>query len=103
MKPIHRLRLITRWEGVSFLVLLFVAMPLKYFAGMPMAVRIVGMLHGILFISAIVVLVLTMRAAKWPVSRGALVFVSTLVPFGPFLIDRKLKRYEADLAASAQN
>jgi integral membrane protein len=48
--PIRRLRFVGFVEGVSYLVLLFIAMPLKYWAGMPLAVRVVGMLHGVLFI-----------------------------------------------------
>ena len=48
--PLNRLRVVAFWEGVSFLVLLGVAMPLKYLAGWPLAVRVVGMAHGILFI-----------------------------------------------------
>ncbi|HTO03360.1 MAG TPA: DUF3817 domain-containing protein, partial [Opitutus sp.] len=47
--PLSRLRFIGWWEGVSFLVLLGIAMPLKYLAGEPAAVRVVGMAHGILF------------------------------------------------------
>jgi integral membrane protein len=48
---LKRFRLVATLEGISFLVLLFVAMPLKYFAGMPKAVSVVGMAHGLLFVA----------------------------------------------------
>ena len=54
MNPVRRLHLLTLVEGVSTLVLFFVAMPLKYFAGKPEAVKIVGWLHGILFVAVMV-------------------------------------------------
>jgi integral membrane protein len=101
MNPIHRLRQFTLMEGTSFLVLLFVAMPLKYLAHMPMAVRILGMLHGILFVSVVVQLLVAARAAKWSAGRAALVFVSALIPFGPFLIDRRLRAYEAAMSSQS--
>ena len=91
--PIPMLRTLAMIEGASFLVLLFVAMPLKYFAGVPMAVTIVGWIHGVLFVALVAALVGTMIAARWPVARGALVFVAALVPFGPFVIDRRMKGY----------
>jgi len=103
MNPIRRLRLLTQWEGISLLVLLFVAMPLKYAADMPLAVRVVGMLHGILFIAVVVLLLVTMRSAKWTLGRGALVFVGALVPFGPFLLDRRMKGYEAEAVDPVRN
>ena len=83
-------------EAVSFLILLLIAMPLKYFAGMPMAVKVVGWVHGALFVAFVVALLWTMIAARWPIARGALVFVAALLPFGPFLIDRRMKEYAAE-------
>ena len=93
------LRTVALIEGASFLMLLFVAMPLKYFAGMPMAVKVVGWIHGALFVVVVAVLVWTMIAARWPITRGALVFVAALVPFGPFVIDRRMKGYADDFEA----
>lgn len=80
-------------EGVSYLLLLFVAMPLKYFADMPIYVRYTGMLHGLLFI--LVVLLLFVVASRVPVKWLVITFVGTLIPFGPFVIDKHLKRFEA--------
>ena len=97
--PIPLLRTLAMMEGASFLVLLFVAMPLKYFAGVPMAVKVVGWIHGVLFVAVVAALVWTMIAARWPIARGALVFVAALVPFGPFVIDRRMKGYAEDFEA----
>ena len=81
-------------EGISFLVLLGVAMPLKYFANMPAAVTIAGWTHGILFIVFCAALLRTRLTARWPLARCAAVFVAGLVPFGPFLLDRRIARWE---------
>jgi integral membrane protein len=81
-------------EGISFLVLVGIAMPLKYFAGMPEAVRIAGWIHGLLFMVFFVVLLVAHGEKRWPLSFTGLVFLAALVPFGPFLVDRRLKREE---------
>ena len=91
---VHTLRLLALTEGVSFLLLLGVAMPLKYMAGMPMAVKIAGWIHGILFVALCYVLLRVTIENRWPLSRAALVFIAALLPFGPFVIDRRLKHYE---------
>ncbi|MGB7157415.1 MAG: DUF3817 domain-containing protein [Tepidisphaeraceae bacterium] len=100
--PIPLLRTIALIEGVSFLLLLFVAMPLKYFAGMPMAVKVVGWAHGVLFVALCVALVRVMIVARWPMGRGAMVFVAALLPFGPFVIDRRMMGYEEELRRSGR-
>ncbi len=87
------LRRIALLEGASFILLLFVAMPLKYYAGMPMAVRIVGMTHGLLLIALCLVLFQVMQKTQWPFKRCALVFLASLLPFGPFLLDSKMKAW----------
>lgn len=97
-EAIHRLRILGLIEGVSFLVLLGIAMPLKYAWDMPMAVKIVGWTHGMLFIGFAALLIYAMILARWSLRRGALVFVAALVPFGPFLIDRRIKNYASEAA-----
>ncbi len=97
-KAIHRLRIVGLIEGISFLLLLGIAMPLKYIWDMPLAVRIVGMAHGLLFILFCLFLVIAMSMAQWHIKRGAFYFVAALVPFGPFLVDKRLKQH-ADEAA----
>ncbi len=97
------LRLIGIAEGVSYLVLLGIAMPLKYIAGMPMAVRIVGMLHGVLFVLFVLAVAWVAISRRWPKLRiGEAVFAS-LYPFGTFIFDRKLKQEEQELLANNVN
>jgi len=89
--PIARLRAFGMIEGVSFLVLLGIAMPLKYLAGMAMAVKIVGWIHGLLFVAFCWALVEAKREKRWPASKAIKVLIAALLPFGPFIIDRNLK------------
>jgi integral membrane protein len=96
MHRVRRLRILTLIEGVSTLVLFFIAMPLKYFADMPEAVKIAGWIHGVLFILVMILLAWVMATCRWSLARGGLVFVSALVPFGPFLMDRRMRGYEAE-------
>jgi integral membrane protein len=93
--PLGRLRVIGWWEGVSFLVLLGVAMPLKYFAGWPLGVRVVGMAHGILFLLYVWAAIQAALEYHWPAKRTAAVLVASLLPAGPFVIDAKILRVEA--------
>jgi len=78
-------------EGISYLLLLFVAMPLKYFANMPLAVKYTGWAHGLLFVLYAATLVLAWQEQKWKFSKAALIFLASLLPFMPFVVDRKLK------------
>lgn len=80
-------------EGISFLVLLCIAMPLKYLAGLPLAVKVVGWAHGVLFVAFIAALWSAHRDGRLPLRLSALVFIASLVPFGPFLIDGRLARH----------
>ena len=97
--PIPFLRLAGLVEAASFLVLLGVAMPLKYLAGKPEAVKVVGWVHGVLFVVFCLALLRTLVLARWPVGRAAMVFVAALLPFGPFVVDRRMKAYERELEA----
>jgi integral membrane protein len=92
MTVIRQLRLVALLEGSSFLALLFVAMPLKYLAGLPLAVRIVGSVHGLLFLMFLAALFRAARQRDWPFRRSLLAFVSSIVPFGTFVFDRSLRR-----------
>ncbi len=89
---IGRLRLVGWWEGVSFLLLLGVAMPLKYLAGWPQAVRVVGMAHGVLFVLYVVAALQAAWQHRWTWSRTALVLIASLLPGGPFLVDARILR-----------
>jgi integral membrane protein len=92
---IRRFRYVSLAEGVSYLVLLGIAMPLKYAAGMPGAVRVVGMAHGVLFVAYVVALAWAARAARWPISKSAVAMVASIVPLGAFWLERRLRREEA--------
>ena len=87
---IGRLRVIGCWEGVSFLVLLGIAMPLKYLAGHPEAVRVVGMAHGVLFLLYIWAAIQAALAHEWNWKRTGLVLLASLLPAGPFVVDARL-------------
>ena len=84
---IGRLRLIGFLEGVSFLLLLGVAMPLKYLADQPEAVRVVGMAHGLLFLLYLWATIVAALEYKWTWGRTLLVAAASLFPFGPFYAD----------------
>ena len=100
--PVSLLRLVSLAEGVSYLVLLGIAMPLKYGANMPGAVRIVGSIHGALFVVFCVALLRAMLGARWPISRAALVFVASLVPLAAFWMDRRIREWQSDYARSRE-
>ena len=98
MTVLRQLRLVALLEGSSFVVLLFIAMPLKYLAGLPLAVRIVGSVHGLLFLLFMAALYRAARLRNWPLGRTLLAFLSSIVPFGTFIFDRSLRR---EIAAAA--
>lgn len=91
---IHRLRIIGFVEGTSMLVLLFIAMPLKYLADSPAAVKYVGWAHGILFMLYMAVAFQAWLHYKWPFRRLVYAFIAAFLPFGTFVFDRWLKREE---------
>jgi integral membrane protein len=95
-KAVHFLRISALVEAISYMLLVAVAMPLKYIGHMPGAVRVVGMLHGILFVLFCFALARAMIVARWPLSRGALLFVASLLPFGPFLLDSRMQKWERE-------
>jgi integral membrane protein len=94
--PIPFLRTIGKIEAVSFLLLVGIAMPLKYFAGMPMAVKVVGWIHGVLFMIFGLALLRTWIVARWPFLRTTMVFIAALLPFGPFVVDRRMAEWDAE-------
>jgi len=89
MKLITALRIIAFLEGISYLVLLCIAMPLKYFYNQPQAVKTVGMAHGVLFVLYVVLLLFVHIELKWKLSKTFWVFISSLIPFGTFYADVK--------------
>ena len=94
LKFLRILRWTSKTEGISTLVLFGIAMPLKYLAGMPLAVSVVGSLHGALFVVLILMLAIAVR--KVPLSIGVAItgMVAAIIPFGPFWFDRRLHQLE---------
>jgi integral membrane protein len=84
------------WEGISFLVLLGIAMPLKYIWGIPQAVSVVGMAHGILFIAYLYMIHECRIAFGWSLKTAALGALASVLPFGPFVYDRWVKKLMAE-------
>lgn len=78
-----------RVEGVSFLLILFVTMPLKYFFENPMPNKIVGMVHGLLFILYVFIASLVAMDEKWPRKVKWLAYLASVVPFGTFVFESK--------------
>ncbi len=84
-----RFRIVAFLEGISFLVLLGIAMPLKYIAGLPEAVRMVGMAHGVLFVMFTILLIQVAMEYSWSFKKATLSFISSFIPFGTFYADHK--------------
>ncbi|MES2660561.1 MAG: DUF3817 domain-containing protein [Verrucomicrobiota bacterium] len=91
---VGRMRAVGMLEGVSFLLLMGVAMPLKYFAGMPEAVKYTGWIHGVLFIVYCLAILAALAGGKIPFRHSVLAFVASLIPFGPFIFDAWFARDE---------
>ncbi len=79
-------------EGTSFLLLLGIAMPLKYMMGIPEGVKYLGMAHGLLFIAYIVILMGTANKVKMPLWAMPTGVIASVLPFGPFVFDALLKK-----------
>jgi integral membrane protein len=79
-------------EGISTLALFGVAMPMKYVAGIPIAVTIAGSLHGLLFTALALMFILAIKKVPIPRRMAMLGIAAAIVPFGPFIMDRPLAR-----------
>lgn len=91
---LSRLRISSLLDGFSYVILLGIAMPLKYLADQPLAVRIVGSLHGLFFLALCWYLLRNLLARKLSFGWCVIVFVCALFPFAPFFLDRKLAKFE---------
>lgn len=95
----HALRVLGIAEGCSTLVLFLIAMPLKYGAGLDWAVTLAGSIHGGLFVAyCALLLVVWIRTPWWHVGHSIALFIAAVVPFGPFVMDRRIARW-ADQAS----
>lgn len=91
---IGRFRMTGIAEGISFLTLLFIAMPIKYLAGDPRAVLYVGWVHGILFMLYILALITVAIKLEWKFKKVLIAFFASLIPFGTFIMDKSLRKEE---------
>jgi integral membrane protein len=97
MNLMSLLRAVSLTEGVSYLLLLLVAMPLKYIWDQPLAVKFVGWAHGLLFMALGALVLLAMIRAALPFRLAVIVGIAALLPAGPFFADRMLKRHQQSL------
>ena len=95
MSPIRTFRMIALAEGTSFLILLCIAMPMKYMMGMPLAVRIAGSIHGLLFLLYVARLVKLRAMYRWDNRFTIQAFIASILPFGTFFFDKYLREKEA--------
>jgi len=87
-KSINTFKLISTLEAISFLVLLGIAMPLKYFWEMPQMVQIIGMIHGVLFLLYIAGATYISQQLNWTIKKLSIAILCSVLPFGPFYIER---------------
>jgi integral membrane protein len=80
---------VARGEGISLLILLFVAMPLKYIWEDPSWVRVVGMIHGVLFVAYVAWAIFVKEIKKWNYKTLGIVILASILPFGTFYIEKK--------------
>ncbi len=85
-------------EGISFLVLLLIAMPLKYYFDLPIAVKVVGWAHGVLFIAYVVIVLLSIRLMKWNLIGLGVALAASLIPLGTFFLDKGWKKREQEFS-----
>jgi integral membrane protein len=88
MTPQQRFTWTAYAEGASFLLLLGVAMPLKYLFDLPLAVRVLGMAHGVLFILYALLVFEALGSGRFGVRTAALAMLASVLPFGPFVFER---------------
>jgi len=99
MFQLKTFRTVTMAEGISLLTLLFIAMPMKYFMGMPEVVKVVGWIHGLLFMLYIGMLIVLQVTQRWSFIFFVGAFFASIVPFGTFILDKQLRKKESEASA----
>lgn len=79
-------------EGISYLILLFIAMPIKYIFDIPEPVKYFGWIHGVLFLFYMAVLIISAVNYKWSIKRIVIYVIGSVLPFVPFILDKNLKK-----------
>lgn len=85
-------RIVSFLEGISYLLLLFIATPIKYLQGNPEYVKLLGMPHGILFMLYIVLAIVIQKQMSWSNKTLGIVLICSIIPFGTFYVDKKYLR-----------
>ena len=86
---LHIFRIIAVLEGISYILLLFLATPIKYLSEDPQYVKLLGMPHGLLFIGYIILAFMFKGESNWRKSQFASILIASIIPFGTFYVDRK--------------
>jgi integral membrane protein len=81
-------RIIALLEGLSYILLLFIAVPIKHFGNDPTYVKLLGMPHGILFLAYIILAIMVGQELKWNTKILGIVLVASIIPLGTFYIDK---------------
>ena len=100
LSQLRRMRAVSLIEGSTLLLLVLVAVPLKHVAGLPIATRIMGPIHGLAFLTYGWMLIRNVAAGGWSRADIAWLSIAALIPFGAFINERALARRQAMLAAS---
>jgi integral membrane protein len=98
---IRSLRIVGILEGISFLVLLCIAMPMKYFYNIPEAVRYTGWAHGVLFMAYIPAVFIARKAMNWNFVWISFALKASVIPFGTFFLHKHLIKREKELLSLA--
>tara|TARA_R110000787_G_scaffold200643_9_gene311638 strand:+ start:107 stop:382 length:276 start_codon:yes stop_codon:yes gene_type:complete len=85
-------RVVSFLEGTSYLLLLFIAVPIKYWMNDPQYVKLLGMPHGLLFVAYLVLAFLMKSDMKWSTKTFGIVLLASILPFGTFYVDKKYLR-----------
>jgi len=92
MTELKKFKLINKIEGISFIILIFIAMPLKYWLNIPVATKIVGMTHGLLVFAFIYQIIEAKKEANFSLKETFIYFALSLIPFGSFYTDKLLDK-----------
>ncbi|MCF0072781.1 DUF3817 domain-containing protein [Dyadobacter sp. CY261] len=96
--PIGRLRILGFLEGISLIVLVFIAVPLKYWGGQPALVKLIGPIHGLLFTLFVLTTLSAGVTYRWKFSETSWkVLIACIVPFGTFYVDRYILAREQSI------
>ena len=86
---IKTLRVISYLEGISYILLLFIAVPIKYYSNDPSLVKLLGMPHGLLFVAFVILSLVNSKKYNWSFIKTIVVLISSIIPFGTFYVDYK--------------